>query len=237
MRPAPLPPQLRGRAIRSADYRDFGLTPGRLRRNDITHPFHGVSAKDLDISDVMGRCRAFEPLLLPGQFFSHVTAAMLYEAPLPYALDDRRLDVAVLDPRTPPRGRGVHGHRVTGVGVQFLDGLPIASPADVWRQLGPLLRADDLVAVGDHLVTGRRIRGVRAPARASLDQLRDAAGRHSGKRGAATIASAIGRVRSGVDSRRETQLRLLLVAGGLPEPDLDVEVNVGGGVVLHPDLS
>lgn len=75
------------------------------------------------------------------------------------------------------------------------------------------------------------------PARASVDQLRDAAGRHAGKRCAAPIAWAIDRVRSGVDSRRETQLRLLLVAGGLPEPDLDVEVAVGAGIVLHPDLS
>lgn len=162
---------------------------------------------------------------------------MLYESPLPFGLDDRRLDVAVRDPRTPPRGRGVHGHRVTGVEVLFLDAFPIASPADVWCQLAPLLRRDDLVAAGDHLITGKRQSGARAPALASVEQLRDAAGRHAGKRGAASIAWALERVRSGVDSRRETQLRLLLVAGGLPEPELDVEVDVGGGIVLHPDLS
>ena len=237
MRRAPLPSDLRGVAIRTSGGEDFGLRRSRLRRMDVEHPFHGVGAVDIDLSTTPGLCRAYEPLLLPGQFFSHVTAALLYGAPLPFGIDAEALDVAVLDPRTPPRGRGVRAHRVTGVEMLIRDGLPVASPADVWCQLAPILRREDLVAVGDHLLTGRRVRGIRAPALATLAHLRGAAFRHRGKRGARNVSWSLERVRSGVDSRPETQLRLLLVAAGLPEPELDIEVDVGDGVLLHPDLA
>ena len=237
MRRAPLPSELRGFAILTSSGGEFGLQRSRLRRVDLEHPFHCVSSIEIDVSTVAGLCRAYEPLLLPGQFFSHVTAALLYGAPLPFDIDTGRLDVAVLDPRTPPRGRGVRAHRVTGVEVLLRDGMAVAAPADAWCQLAPLLRREDLVAVGDNLVTGRRVRGIRGPALATVAQLRGAAFRHRGKRGARTASWALERVRSGVDSRPETRLRLLLVSAGLPEPELDLTVDVGDGLLLHPDLT
>lgn len=237
MRRAPLPSELRGLAIRTSAGGEFGLRRSRLRGADLQHPFHGVTSVELDVSMASGLCLAYEPLLLPGQFFSHVTAALLYGTPLPADIDTRRLDVAVLDPRTPPRGRGVRPHRVTGVDVLLRDGMPVVAPADVWCQLAPILRREDLVAVGDHLVTGRRVRGIRKPALVTVAQLRGAAFRHRGKRGARTASWALERVRSGADSRPETRLRLLLVSAGLPEPELDLGIDVGGGVLLHPDLA
>ena len=147
------------------------------------------------------------------------------------------LDVSVEFPRTPPRGTGITGHRVTSVAVTLLDGMPVVSAPDVFCQLAAILSRPDLVAVGDRFVTGRRVGGIRAQARCQLDDLRAAAWRHRGKRGAASVAWALERVRSGVDSRPETWLRLLLVDAGLPEPDLDVEVDVGSGMRLHPDLA
>jgi hypothetical protein len=237
MRRSALPGELRGLAIRTVEGDEYGLPRSRLRRADVAHPFHGVSALDVDLSTVIGRCTSFEPLLLAGQFFSHVTAALLFGAPLPVGSDVGSLDVAVLDPRTPPRGRGVTAHRVTGVEVVLRHGLPTVSPADAWCELALLLRPADLIAVGDHLVTGRRTGSTRAPALASIQDLRDAVRRHRGKRGSRVLGWAVERVRSGVDSRPETLLRLLLVEAGLPEPELGIEVDVGGGLMLHPDLA
>ncbi|MDP9026497.1 MAG: very short patch repair endonuclease [Actinomycetota bacterium] len=173
---------------------------------------------------------------MPGQFFSHATAALLFDAPISDWSMAASLDVAVVFPRTPPRGRGVTGHRVTSVAVSAVSGLPLASAPDVFCQLGAILSGRDLVAVGDSFVTGRRVGGTREPARCQLDDLRMAAVTHRTKRGAARVAWALDRVRSGADSRPQTWLRLLLIDAGLPA-ELDVEVDVGFGIRLHPDLA
>ena len=119
-----------------------------------------------------------------------------------------------------------------------LRGLPIASAADVWCQLSPLVGREDLVAVGDYLVTGPRSGRGRAPALETVESLAAAAARHARKRGAAGTAWALPRIRIGVDSRPETLLRLLLVRARLPEPEIGAEVpSCHGGLVLHPDLA
>lgn len=226
-----------GLALRSSHAPDLGVPVSRIRRRDVDHPFHGVSGLELDTSTTIGRSRAFEPLLLPGQYFSHLTAAVLFGAPLPESAPTDRIDVSVRNPRTPPRGRGVRGHRVSGVRSVLEQELPLISAPDVFCQLGTVLDGRDLVAVGDHFVTGRRVRGIRQPARCQLGELRAASERHRGKRGAATVDWALERVRSGADSRPETWLRLLLVDAGLPEPELDLAVEVGLDRPLHPDLA
>lgn len=228
---------LRGFAIRSSESQDWGLSRSNLRRRGTQHPFHGMSSFDLDLRTTWGRCLAYEALLLPGQFFSHATAAALHGAPLPNGAAGTSIDVAVLDPRTAPRGRGVSGHRVTGVELTSVGGLPVVSAPDSFCQLGAVLSREDLVAVGDSFVTGRRVGGVRQAGQCTLDELRSAAARHRAKRGAARVGWALDRVRVGADSRPETRLRLLLTAARLPEPQTDVEVNVGDGLVLHPDLA
>ncbi len=44
------------------------------------------------------------------------------------------------------------------------------------------------------------------------------------------------RIRTGVDSFAETQLRLLLARHRLPEPTTDCAIEVEGGLLLHADL-
>jgi len=56
------------------------------------------------------------------------------------------------------------------------------------------------------------------------------------RHGTPAARQAIGLLRTGVDSRPESLLRLLLVRGGLPEPVVSPPVPVGRGIVLHPDL-
>lgn len=208
-----------------------------MRGSDIVRPFHGVVAFDLELDDIRERCRAFEPLLLPGQCFSHLTALALVGVPLPGWADAEPLHVSVLFPRTPPRGEGVRGHSLRTLTITTHQRYPIADPAQAWCQSAALLAREDLVAAGDALVTGQRIRGARSAGVSSISGLSEAARSLRGSPGAAKVAWALPRIRAGVDSRPETLLRLLCVRGRLPEPTPDFEVEVAGGLLLHADLA
>lgn len=235
MRRAAIPTELRLGPATTGEALAAGVTAGRLRCADVAHPFHGVVIFGAAPGDLLERCRAYATRLAPGQFFAHRTALRLVGASLPGESADEPLHLAVLDPRTPPRARGVHGHRVSQVGVGFVHGLPVLDPADAWCHAAATLGRRDAVAVGDSLVSRRRSTP-RIPPACTLDELAAAAARHAGKRGAQTVQWALPRVREGVDSRPETHMRLLLVAARLPEPSLGVEIVDAEGV-MHPDLA
>lgn len=172
------------------------------------------------------RCEALLQVLPPGAAFSHTTAALLWGAPAPRDAGDR-IHVTVPGRAHRPARPGVVGHRAREMRVTVLGTLPVAEPEQVFVQLAATLDHDDLVAVGDYLVTPRRI--ARRPAIASVDSL--AAAIPLGARGAARARCALRDVRVGAESPMETRLRLLLVRAGLPEPELNPEI-----VGLHPDL-
>lgn len=228
--PTPLPPELRGSAIRTSTASDHALTRWRLRAKDIDHPYRGVSAVGLDLAAMRDLAAAFLPVMEHGQTFSHTTALALHGAPLPTL--PRDLHVSVAFPRTPPRRPGVRGHSLTDAPAMFLDGMPVAPAVVAWAQSASLLAREDLVAVGDHIVLDAR----REPL-GSLDQLQQIAEAWRGRHGSARLAWAAPRVRVGVRSRPETHLRLLLVRSGLPEPCVAYPVTVAGGIVLHPDIA
>lgn len=234
-RRSPLAPHLSGAAFLVRDERFHGLGRGRLRASDLQRPFTAVRSLGLDLDDILGRCLAYEPLLRPGEAFSHETAAALLHLPLP----SEPTQVHVLAPpgRTRARGRGVTGHVASVAPTLVLHhGLPVVAPADNWCQLANGLSVYDLVAVGDAIVTGARRGEVRAPALATLGDLAAAAGRWGRRRGAVTIAAALPRIRVGAESRKETHLRLALVDAGLPEPTPNPSVRLTGGSTVHPDL-
>ena len=235
----PIPPALVGRAILSSEIPAYGLKRGRLRGADVAHPFHGVSAVNVDTDTILGRCRAYEPVLRDGQWFSHVTALELFGAPLPADMLDQPIHLVVAAPRTPPRSRGVCGHVFASntfeVGIRI--GYPVVSAADAWVQSATLLGREDLVAAADFLVTGRRVGRNREAPPATLEQLAAAAMRTRGSRGAAKVRWALPRVRIGPDSRPESLLRLLLSAARFPTPAIRHSVVVEGGLVFHPDLT
>jgi very-short-patch-repair endonuclease len=96
------------------------------------------------------------------------------------------------------------------------------------------LSAEWLVAVADYVLTGPRVDGRRRPL-CSRRQLEAALRSHRGKRGAKSLAWALDRVRSPVHSPQETRLRLGLVDQGLPEPEVQFEVQTAAGI-RHADL-
>ncbi|MFE5673030.1 hypothetical protein ACFQ58_15635 [Agromyces sp. NPDC056523] len=235
-RRAPLAPHLSGSAFRVRDTSFHGTTRSRLRASDLQRPFTAVRSVGLDLDDALGRCLAYEPLLRSGEAFSHATAAALLRLPLPRASSE----VHVLAPpgTTRARGRGVVGHATSdSPPIEPHHGLPVVAPAYVWCQLANELSTYDLVALGDAIVTGPRRGEVRGPALASLGELREAAEQWGRRRGSATIAEALPRIRVGAESPKETHLRLVLVDAGLPEPVSNAPVRLAHDATVHPDLA
>jgi hypothetical protein len=234
-RRTPLPSHLRGAAFRTDEAGFHGASVSRLRAADLQRPFHGVRSYGLDPDDLIDRCWAYEPLLRPGEAFSHETAARLYRLPLP----SQGADLHVTAPTGIERARskGVVGHELAGViPIRLHVGLPVIAPALAWCQLATRLTLSDLVAVGDAIVTGTRTRGNRKPPLGTLVDLHRLATWWGRRRGARRLAQALPLVRIGAESRPETHLRLLLVKSGLPEPLLNDATVLLNGQVLHPDL-
>lgn len=124
-------------------------------------------------------------------------------------------------------------HRVSGVVV--LEGLPVEDPLSAWVRSGGLLTLDELIRVGDALA------GSWSPHRAArerpLSELVDAISEAGAVRGIARVREAMASVRAGVESPRETDMRLLLTRAGLPEPEINRRTYDARGRYLgKPDL-
>ncbi len=140
---------------------------------------------------------------------------------LPLAVQHELLvHVSVVRPQRAPRNVGVVGHHLIARPrlVRLLDGLPVAEAAETWRQLARVLELDDLVAAGDWLL-GKQVPDADR-VRARLVDL--AADPHRPHHRRLTRAASL--TRCGVRSAQETRLRLLLLRGGLPEPEVNADV-------------
>lgn len=174
--PRPLPASL-GPRFSVQQAANAGANRGRLRRNDLHAPFHGVRARhspssldDLDPFERQAaerrlRARQYAPRLRSGQFLSHESAIALLGGPLPLVwadapgrrrepADGRTLDVHVSTLGDGPlvRAKGVRGHRAGAASAWFVtaEGFALARPATAWAQLGAWSLID-LVALGDFL--------------------------------------------------------------------------------------
>jgi hypothetical protein len=231
----PLPSDLLRGPFSTGDARDRGIGEHRLAAPDLEHPFHGVAVVVADRPvGLRERCDRYAPRLRDGQIFSHTTALALWAAPIPLRTRDD-VHVTVAFPRTPPRTRGAIGHSLRRFEPIMANALPLSSPEAAWCESAALLSREELVAAGDALITGRRVGGRRGPGRTDPERLRDAVRRRNRLPAADRARWALSRLRVGVDSAGETELRLLLVRSGLPEPDVDLPVDVGR-LVLHADL-
>ncbi|GAA4771531.1 hypothetical protein [Microbacterium gilvum] len=225
-----------------------GVGEKRLRAADLERPFRGVRRRPSEpvrVDDPYERqrvervrmARAYIPRLKPGHFFCRETAASAWGGPLPVGFtpdgrvaQERELGVHVgaFEPDALPRAAGVIRHRMQAEMTQLRehDGLLLTSPATTWASLGTL-RMPDLIALGDYFCRVWR-EGVGRPdaGRASLAtiaQLRRAM--DSGRwRGIVALREAIGWIRLDAWSPRESIVRFELVSGGLPEPELNVDV-------------
>lgn len=228
-RAQPLPDELAAGAFAVADALHLGVTASRLRAADLHAPRRGVRTRAAPHS-LVERCDAYARSTGDGVVFCGPTAALLLGLPLPRRLErDETLHVLQRWTDRAPRGEGIVGHKtrrpveVTTIGV-----LRCTAAIPTWFALGCLLPLDDLVVVGDALIGGRR-------PLVREHVLRRAVDAHRGLRGAKRIRDAYSEVRAGSWSPRETRVRLGLVRAGLPEPELNARVEVGGSV-YHGDL-
>ncbi|MDQ1085050.1 MULTISPECIES: endonuclease domain-containing protein [Microbacterium] len=223
MRPLPLPPDFdRPFHVRDADV--LGIPRRRLLAGDLSAPFHGVRRRDdgTGIETISDLCEAFLPRMVGDQFFSHVTSATLWGMPLPFA-PRVPLHVSAIPPAREPRARGIQGHRLAMPtdGITLLGGLPLATRAETWGQLAPVLRIEDLVAAGDWCLSHGD----------SWTDLEAVALRER-RRGAVLLREAVGLVRQGSESPRESIVRMILVRAGLPEPELNWTLRTAAGVFV-----
>ncbi|MCD2442775.1 hypothetical protein LQ757_10870 [Agromyces sp. SYSU K20354] len=232
----PLPSHLDGVAFHVHETEFHGVTPKRLRGRDLQRPFTGVRSVGLDLTSISDRALAYAPLLRPGDAFSHSTAAELLGLPLPASTPE--LHIISQPGVARARARGVVGHEASEPFESvLLDVHPIVPATLAWCQLAGSLGRDDLVALGDAIVGGRRRSGGRrSDPLATHAQLAIAVQRWGRRRSARRLASALPLIRTGVDSRPETLTRLCLIDAGLPEPLVNNATIVGDGRVLHPDL-
>lgn len=202
----------------------------------------------------MQSARSLRPVMLEDWRFSHVTALGLWGLPVPWRVRDARepLHVTSTGGRG-PRRPGVVAHRArsapdvevtTDVGVArpepgrlrlLVDGLPVDDPVTAWVESGSLLTVDDLVRAGDAIVGSWSEHGMARER--TLDELERAVRSARGRRGVSRVREASALVRPGVESPKETELRLLLTRAGLPEPEVNVRTYDGSGRYLgKPDL-
>ena len=141
------------------------------------------------------------------------------------------MHVMGIAPAERPRAVGVIGHRVEvgRVRIDLARGLPVVSAPDAWIQLAPDLSPLQLVEAGDSLIR-------RKDPLSSWPLIRAALDRHRGSRGIRRAVCAVGFIRAGTDSVRETRLRLILHRGGLPVPEVNGVIELGAGRTTHGDL-
>jgi hypothetical protein len=204
--------------FRVADAVAVGMPRRRLYGKRLHRPFHGVRTDERP-ADHLELCRAATLALPPDAVFSHSSAAMLHGMPLPRHAEPSSAEVSVFEPAHRPRVDGIVGHRLAANGqrIESVDGLRVFAAEEVWVQLGATLSPEDLVIVGDHLVTGSEPYDG-APPPLTRAQLDDALKRHGSRRGARALRLASSRIRYGSLSPQKSRLRLALEDAGLPAP-------------------
>lgn len=215
-----------------------GFTRRRLYRTDLQRPYRGVRTIGADLLDHRARCRAYDSRARTGHVFSHQSAAVLHGFPLRRALLPEDIHVAVFAPRKPPQMVGVIGHELRGAGhrVVDVDGLPVVAAEDAWAQLSASVRPDDLVVIGDWMITGDQPHSG-TPSEWSMDDLERALRHHGRRPGVRALRDAFARIRFGSLSPQETRLRLELIAAGLPEPAINHHVFDRGTRIAMVDLA
>jgi hypothetical protein len=204
-------PRALGEAFTVTEAAAAGVTPRRLRAADLSHPFVGARSVGAP-QTTRDRCRALAPLLTGRQYFSHLTAADLLGLRLPERHDRASLHVTSIGAHRSMRRAGVVGHKTSSdAAIDDIGGLLVSSPLQAWRECATLLEVDDLVVMGDGLVSRRN-------PFVTLDQLAASVAHGGEVRGIARLRRALELIRPGTDSARETMLRLLVARAGCEEP-------------------
>ncbi|WP_146080319.1 endonuclease domain-containing protein [Pseudoclavibacter sp. RFBG4] len=214
----------------------------RLEASDLVATHHGIrvsartlAPRDLDLSFVRAR-------LGPGQVLAEASGARCWGLPLPWKLEVEMIThVAVEQPAHPPTGKLIRGYRLDSkrfVLAGPLD-IPTLAPATLLAQLAARLTLTQAVVFADALRTSFE----HYPGRSqlvpmhTLEELTMTARQWKGRPGAATLRAALEHSRSGSESPKETQLRLLIIGAGFSEPVMQHRLFVPGHGRARIDLA
>jgi hypothetical protein len=212
---------------------DAGLGRNRLRSPDLVAPFHGVRSPAASILDTRGLCLALQQKLPAYARFCGVTAAAVMGVPIPARYRRERIvHVSVPHPHRAPIGRGVRGHSVRGsaLDMRIWDGVRISSPERLWCELSGSLDDIELIVAGDFLIHWR------LPFTNS-GALADAVARFSGRRGVRGLQVAHPLLNDRSESPKESQLRAIVVLGGIGGVVANLPITTSGGNRYRADLA
>ena len=226
-------------AYQVAELRAGGVSRGRFRSADMRRVGRGVVLHPdaaYDSNTPRDQAVAVGQALSKEFFISRRSAALLWGIPAP-VLPHGRVEVGSFSPLRAPRRPNIQGHRVRSGALRWASvaGLTVPSAEDVWCQLAAVVPLTGLVAAGDFLISGSRTAGGRTRPLSTPTALAAAMRRHRGSTGAPLRRAALPLLRAPVDSPPETELRLLIVAAGFPEPRVNCRIQAGS-TVFHSDL-
>lgn len=227
-----LPPDGTARAFTVPEALARGMTRDELRGSGLVAPLLGVRIVGREPQVTRAQfLDAVRSIASAEQFLSHTTAARVHGMPMPGRLshDDVHLAAPTMGSRM--RRAGVVGHRLKAEVVE-VDGIRVEHPLDTFVHLATVLTLHELVAVADWLLQERN--AAHSSKAAMLERL----DHFKGARGLPLLRRAIAMARPGVESPRETQLRLLVTGAGHPEPRCNVDVfDDKGTFVARVDLA
>jgi hypothetical protein len=233
----PLPDELPP-SFRVANALGLGVGLHRLEASDLRAPHSGLRTSTDAPGTLEARCLELLPLMTDAHCFSHATAARLWGLPVPLREEtETDLHVTSKGSAREPRRPGVIGHRSADVLITRHLGLPVATPLRVWAQCAETFTVEELVVMGDALVSKWSRFG---PARyRALQQLERLVARWKGRRGAWRLKEALALVRLHSWSPKETEVRLFVRrCGRLEPPDLNQRMYAADGRYLgRPDLA
>lgn len=192
------------------------MHPRVLASDALSTPVAGYCTRSDAPASLTRVAALVQQIVVPGAVISHVTAAELLGLPLPVELTragGAPVHCTAEERRLRRTRRSVVVHSGPAAGSIRLDGLRVAPPLSVVRQIAPLLSHEDLVACLDALAARRHGAALHVP----LDRLRREAESLRGP-GAAAVRAAAADARENVWSPMETRVRLLVIAQGFPEP-------------------
>lgn len=237
---APLPAALTARPFTLAEARALSVPDGRLRRSDIRRigpSLYAPRMAEHTEADLVEAVLGVHPEAVA----CGLTAARLWGLPLPLELATWR-PVHPIEISAPGSRRRSHALilwrrlALEPSDITIGDRIRCTSPERTFIDVGPRLRHEDAVALGDALVrTPRPDLEGRDQAWTTLERLRAGVEAHRG-RGRAMLRERVGDVRVGADSAPESFLRLAATRAGLPEPVPNKRIVVDGTDLGVPDL-
>lgn len=220
-----LPAALEGQVFSRSEALAHGITPRVLRSARITSVWPGhyrYAESALDDRAVIEACRAVAP---HDAVLSHTTALSAWGLRLRPVLP---VHLATNTGRH-VRRRHVIVHRFEGMlDPEFVAGMPVLGAIRTFVDCGTVLTLPDLVAAGDWIVQ----QGLALPS--AMRAFADAS--HLDGVQKARVAAEV--VRAGAESVRESVTRFHVVAHGMPEPEINMNIrSEDGEFIARGDMS